>query len=525
MTQPLLQVEREDRQSVDSEDVVATSTAGALDVLEVQELEVQEPALPESVMPGRQLLNDPGSVNALVFLRAAAETALEERNRPKPLVAIPTADLITHTSFKVGSKFVIRLVPAQDNKSRDKSVQDQVLKDQQMYFDRASLQSTSEIHEERFQIFEAFDGETLFLFGEKPKIWNFQFIVVNGNKPIVPTALNAPGAEQAREEFLRRWNMDFCDELARRYQKYYRGSAALKLRARLYMSYEDVLIEATLIGMTVSRNNTLASAANLGLTFVVHPPIQYLGESLTFGSDATLAQLLASEDQKRLMSERLSPSSILPSKKSADQLIAEYQLNQAAAQESQAAATDIQSEAASIAAALAEAETAQAEADARVNELFAQLDEVTDPQEEAELLAEIERAKAERDSVAAFAQDMRMLQGAREEDLVEAAAANDVAIGTQQVSEAQLEQSTSGNLVESPQTLVTELELIETDAAGTRNSTVYLVPDDEAAAAIIGGATPDSVGATFVTQNDVTDNPDYANVADGSFTRRRVSHT
>ncbi len=501
MTAMKVQQTRDERTSVDSEDVVATSTAGVMDTMEVQDLAASDTGKPTSVLQGRAGLNDPGIVNALVILQAAGETAFES-NKLRPLVAIPTADLISHTSFKSGSKFVLRIVPTQDNKTKDKNALNQINNDQALYFDKASLQTTSEVHEERYQLFEAFDSETLFLFGERPKIWSFQFIVTNANKPRVPVALTVAGAEQALEEFMRRWNMDFTDELLRRYDKYYRGSAALKLRARTYMSYEDVLIEATLVGMVASRNSSVPGAANVGLTFVVHQR-QFMGESLTFGADATLKSLLASEDQRLLVSRQIRATSIIPSKKTSDQLLAEYASNQARAQESQQAATEIQNEANAVTAAGAEAEqNFDALAEAQV-ELDAEIAAETDPEQKAILTAAREDIHGQLVAAAALVQESEQAAGTRNADLAAATKENEIAINRQETSEAQLKANPDGDLTKTTQALAFTVTLMSSIAAdGTipraRRVQDWSAPSATAANAIASGASPEAMGATVV---------------------------
>lgn len=527
MTQVRVQNERSERAVIDSEDVVASTTAGVIDVLEFPEVAVADTGVPSSVRSGRAGINDPGAVNALAVLQASGETAFQISKRPKPLVSIPTADLISHTSFKSGSKFVIRVVPQQDNKARDKNAGNQAANDQALYFDRASLQTTSEVHEERYQLFEAFDSETLFLFGERPKIWSFQFLVVNAERPRVPAALNQPGAEEAREQFLRRWNMDYCDELIRRYDKYYRGSAALKLKARTYLSYEDVLIEATLVGLVASRNNTVPGAANIGITFVVHQR-QFMGEDLTFGADATLKELLASEDQRNLITRNVLPTAIVPSKKSAEQLLAQYAQNQDEAQDSQARATSIQQESSALSAAESAAMEFQDAADDLVNELAAQLEGETDPEAVAALNQQLTAARKQRDEAAAFVQEARALSGAREEDLQAATSENEVAIAKQRTTEAQLAQNPSGDLTQASQSLVYYVTQVATNADGTR--TMYEFRETSEASAnllasrLAAGEIPDDANPISEVTLDPS-SPEVAGQPDGVTTSKERAYS
>lgn len=525
MSQMRIQQQRQDRTAIDSEDVVAASTAAIVDVAEVQDLNVPTPSTPESVVPSRAGLNDPGGINALAILEAAAETAFETSQRPRPLVTIPTADLISHTSFKAGSKFVLRIVPTQDNASKDKNIRNQVVSDQSLYFDRASLQSTSEVHEERYQLFEAFDSETLFLFGERPKVWSFQFLVTNATRPLVPDALNAAGAEQAREEFLKRWNMDFCDELLRRYDQYYRGTAALKLKARTYMSYEDVLIEATLVGINVARNATIPGAANVGITFVVHTR-SFMGASLTFGSDATLAGLLASNDQKALITRQITPTAIVLPLLSPDQLLARYFNNQAATQASQAKATSIRAETAAVTAAGAEAAAQVDELATAQVELDAEIAAETDPEQKAILMSAREDINNQLVTAVGVQMESEAAATARAADLATATTDNNVAINAQKTTEAQLKANPVGDLTQTTETTAYTVNVLTTDDTGARHYKTISAPNSTAASAIASGVDPSVVGGS-VTSNVLVDptDPEFSGQSDNVTTVKERAHT
>jgi hypothetical protein len=497
---PLVNQVREDIPSVGSTDVIAVSLDSTMDQTEVQSLVVEEPSVPTSVIPSETGLNEPGGVLALRFLQRAGQTAFDEANKAKPLVSIPTADLISHTSFKSGSKFVMRIVPKADNRSKDKNLHDASANDRKMFFDRASLQATSEVHEERIQIFEGFDAETIFLFGSKPKIWNFQFVVLNGAQPSIPTALQLPGNEQALEQFMLRWNMDFCDDLIRRYELYYRGSKAAEMRSTVFMSYENVLIEATLIALVVARNNTVPGAANVGITFVVHQRT-FVGASLSFRDDATMAELLASDEQEKLFAEKLKPSTIVPPKMTADQLIAAYGANQASTQESQAKATSLAVEKDLVAEIAVSAQDEAEAADELARELFAQVESTTDPEERAKLMVQFNAMKEVRDEAQARAQEFDAAARSRESDLIAAAATNDAALEVQRVQEAGLQQNVSGDLTTNAQPFVFFVDIVEYDeATSSLIRTTYEAPTESAANSVVRGVEPGTVGASFVEQ-------------------------
>lgn len=238
-----------------------------------------------SVLPVKQI----GQAVSLVNVINDTPPQNDESTKDTPIVSVPTADLITHTSFKSGSKFVIRVIPRQGpGFNRYETIAE--IKNKALYFDKASLQSTAEIRDEKYSMFEGFDDYIIFLFGKRPKIWTFNFMVLNCSKPDIPTELNQPGREADRERFIEENNMDFTDDLIRRWNQDYRGTAAIQKGYIVYMSYEDILLEATLLSMVVSRNN-MAGVANVTITFAVHEE-SFIGDSIPFDGDAEAASSL-----------------------------------------------------------------------------------------------------------------------------------------------------------------------------------------------------------------------------------------
>lgn len=263
---------------------------------------------PSSVMPIRQLGQPVSVVNVIRTTPPQADETVAE----SPIVSIPTADLISHTSFKDGSKFVIRVIPRQGGKVSATDIVNQSRSDASLYFDRASLQSTAEIRDEKYAMFEGFDDYVIFLFGKRPKIWTFNFMVLNCKKLDIPLELEAEGRENDRREFIDQNNMDFTDELIRKWNKYYRGTAAIQGGYVVYMSYEDILIEATLLSMVVSRNN-MAGVANVTITFAVHDE-SFIGDSLSFENDRTLSDALQADNVRSAEESQVTASSVEPPK-------------------------------------------------------------------------------------------------------------------------------------------------------------------------------------------------------------------
>jgi len=304
-----------------------------------------KPFSAESLLP--VALNEPVSVQLIAGLEAAVATAVYEANRPRPRQAIPTADYITTSSFKVNSKLVIRVEPSTGNTKNPSHVSNRISRHEALHFDRFSLQGVAESDEERYQLHETFEGEVLFLFGRRPRIWTFTGMVMNGRM-----APEAPGPERPEEEARRlAKNMDFCNDLLRKYEDFYRGSKAVELRARTYIAYEDVLIEGTLVSLIAARNAQIPGAVNVTFTVVIHER-SFFGQQDEV-SEASVAALIK---QQGLFQEKIDPAGLLPPPPSTPQLVAQARGFQERARELQERSAEIQGRREATARSLSEAE-------------------------------------------------------------------------------------------------------------------------------------------------------------------------
>lgn len=280
-------------------------------------------------------LNETASQRLVDGLNATVLTAIDEAKKPKPRQSIPTAEYVTTTSFKVDQKLVVRVVPGamSPKRSQKSSVADD--NDPAMIWERFSLQAVAEDDQERYQLHETFEGEVLYLFGRRPRIWTFQGIVLNGRR--APTLdddsyrrmaarrlgttedrVSASQLDAERGLFARRRNMDFANELLRRYEKYYRGTRAVERWSRTYLAYDDVLIEGTLLGMVASRNSQIPGAVNVSFTIVVHARTFY-GDGLDLDEKETLASLLKRQEQS-ILGQKVLASAVVPPAPGVDQL-------------------------------------------------------------------------------------------------------------------------------------------------------------------------------------------------------------
>lgn len=261
--------------------------------------------LTTSLMPRGVPLNAPLTKVIVDGLQQSAQTALQTQSENRVRADIPTAEVIRRNGFKTGSKLLIKIDPSR--KATDIEIP-------QLVLDTFSLQGVAEPDEERYQLHETFESEVLFLFGRRPRIWTLQGIVMNGRRSpdIDPNALAALSIQESiaavRENQAK--DMDFANKLLQDWEDYYRGSRAVESRSRTYISYEDSIIEGTLLGLTVVRNAQIPSAINATLTFVVHQRA-FLGQEVRNGlTPANLADLIAKTNASGASADKVPPSEL-----------------------------------------------------------------------------------------------------------------------------------------------------------------------------------------------------------------------
>jgi hypothetical protein len=239
-----------------------------------------------SLMPTGVALNAPVTQYLVTGLDADYINALQEKQKNRLRQAIPTADYVTSTSFKIGTKMLIKIEPT--NAKMKEKLRDYI---PNLVFDKFSLQAISEPDSERYQLHETFEDEVLFLFGRRPRVWTMQGIVVNGRR--APDAnpdneinpFTGKVIESVRKARLAK-DMDWANRLIQDWDDFYRGSKAIEMQARTYLTYEDSIIEATLLELTVVRNAQVPSSVNAMITFVVHQRA-FLGQEYREGFTAT----------------------------------------------------------------------------------------------------------------------------------------------------------------------------------------------------------------------------------------------
>lgn len=205
-----------------------------------------------------------------VYLRRGGESQDTDNKKNQLDREVSTADLLrrdkVHTGMKTRSKMVLLVDRQQSegNAAADNSAK--------LVFRHFSLQGVTESDDERYQIHETFAGEVMFVFGRRPRIWTLAGVVVN--------SADAP----------------YADELLKNYDELYRGTRLVEERGRAIVTYEDIIIEGTLVGLTVARNSQVPSAVNVSLSLVVHER-GFMSLPLTEDTDPSVAKML-SENQE-----------------------------------------------------------------------------------------------------------------------------------------------------------------------------------------------------------------------------------
>lgn len=368
--------------------------------------------LANSFLPANVGHNDRASEILVNGLRDSAANAAQESAKPRLRSDIPTADFITTSSFKTGSKMLIKIEPS----NRDQSFNDYK---GVLTFDKFSLQNVAEVDSERYQLQETFEDFVLFSFGRQPRVWTFQGVVMNG-----------PNDRDT----------SFADELIQNYEEYYRATKTTEQESVAYITYEDIIIEGTIVNLTVVRNAQNPALVNVTITVVIHSR-NIVGQVLRDGvQNLNIADLLVTTGQVdpvtgQLVSvvERVQPPAIEKAPPNSNDLRSSVAEAQGDLQQLQQESADLNAQRAAAAAAVEE--NGQREAQALADEQQATQDraaaeaEVVDPENPTpdEQAAIDEAAAAETQAQAAQTQARASGQAAAvaQEELEEEIAAVD----------------------------------------------------------------------------------------------------
>lgn len=98
------------------------------------------------------------------------------------------------------------------------------------FYSNFFIQSVTEERHEKQQIVDTFGDSYIFFFGEAPRMWSVNGFLLN-------TA-----------DF--NWRAEFWDN----YERYFRGTRLVELGARLYLIYDDIIVEGYMLGANVQEN-------------------------------------------------------------------------------------------------------------------------------------------------------------------------------------------------------------------------------------------------------------------------------
>lgn len=136
---------------------------------------------------------------------------------------------------------------------------------------RFLLSGIQEIDMERMALIETFGEPYLYLFGSKARVWSYS-----------GTLFDTQGLE-----WLNEWRIAF--------QRYMKGSASTKLKARAMLAYEDVVREGVIVTSAISKSVSEPGMAQLSFQMFV------LREHFIDGTPASFADLQGGEAQQTFL--------------------------------------------------------------------------------------------------------------------------------------------------------------------------------------------------------------------------------
>ena len=108
--------------------------------------------------------------------------------------------------------------------------------------DQFVLQAVTETDNEKIQVVETFGEPIIFLFGRRPRFYNFSGFLFNGGDSSTNAEDNSGYSTLWRDNF----------KLA--YELFIRGTRCVKFRARAYLTYDRVMREGFIISSTISQD-------------------------------------------------------------------------------------------------------------------------------------------------------------------------------------------------------------------------------------------------------------------------------
>lgn len=137
------------------------------------------------------------------------------------------------------------------------------------------LQAVSQTRQEKVQIVETFGPFYAFFYGQKPIVLQCQGMLLNSR------------------------NFNWKNEWLRNYGKYLRGTKCVEYRARVYLGFDDVLVQGMILGTSVTQtsDNPFVCPFNFSLLITAYKDLSEGDDSYVnrFGTTARATGLRGSE--------------------------------------------------------------------------------------------------------------------------------------------------------------------------------------------------------------------------------------
>lgn len=205
------------------------------------------PTVADAALNGYTMLSTAYSVTSALQSMVDNLKPNTEHNLQRPL-----SDFVRGPSAKEGRCIIF--ITGTDNADRASELaghgrdwtKELTAEEGELLFDKFSLTSVQEPSDERYQITETFDANILYLFDEKPKIYNFTGKVINA-----------------------KGDYDWKNDLQRKYNDHYRGTLATKNGKVVYITYEDTMLKCVLLQMNMNFSSTVPSAVDVSFVAFV----------------------------------------------------------------------------------------------------------------------------------------------------------------------------------------------------------------------------------------------------------------
>lgn len=248
-----------DTAALTEDEVISLSTAQAAHQAMRDGMVPQDQKIDTSLSP--MPIDAEGSINILSTINVAKEyqNLLVQDQLQDPRFT-PTADDVFDGGMKNGSKVIIQVSGSGKSlTSWDASVRSRIAGQNYipvgLYFDKFSVMSISEPHEERYQIHETFGADIIQGFGSRPVIITLSGQILNGRCDV------RVGSQIV--------SMDWKNALFRFYKEHFSLTACLKKKKRCRIFAQDTIYYGYFLGFNESIDSENQSVAQISMSFVL----------------------------------------------------------------------------------------------------------------------------------------------------------------------------------------------------------------------------------------------------------------